>query len=63
VAGLGAFNHRAQAVRIGGCLLGRVLAAEQLSPWAGAVCVAAVLIVQSLLFADSGLTAPRSRWA
>jgi len=40
-----------------GHLLGGVLAAVLVGPWAGAVCVAVVLIVQSLLFADGGLTA------
>jgi cobalt/nickel transport system permease protein len=40
-----------------GHLLGGVLAAVLVGPWAGAVCVAVVLVVQSLLFADGGLTA------
>ncbi len=40
-----------------GHLLGGVLAAVLLGPWAGAVVIAAVLIVQCLLFADGGLTA------
>jgi cobalt/nickel transport system permease protein len=40
-----------------GHLLGGVLAAVLVGPWAGAACVAVVLLVQSLLFADGGLTA------
>lgn len=40
-----------------GHLLGGVLAAVLVGPWAGAICVAVVLIVQALLFADGGLTA------
>jgi cobalt/nickel transport system permease protein len=40
-----------------GHLLGGVLAAVLVGPWAGAVCVAVVLLVQALLFADGGLTA------
>jgi cobalt/nickel transport system permease protein len=40
-----------------GHLLGGVLAAVLVGPWAGAVCIAVVLVVQSLLFADGGLTA------
>ena len=40
-----------------GHLLGGVLAAVLVGPWAGCVCVAVVLVVQSLLFADGGLTA------
>ena len=39
-----------------GHLLGGVLAAVMVGPWAGCVCVAVVLVVQSL-FADGGLTA------
>ncbi|HZA84107.1 MAG TPA: energy-coupling factor ABC transporter permease [Actinomycetes bacterium] len=39
-----------------GHLLGGVLAAVLVGPWAGAICVAVVLVVQSL-FADGGLTA------
>ena len=39
-----------------GHLLGGVLAAVLVGPWAGCVCVAVVLVVQSL-FADGGLTA------
>ncbi len=42
---------------ISGHLLGGVLAAVLLGPWAGAVVVGAVLIVQCLLFADGGLLA------
>jgi cobalt/nickel transport system permease protein len=40
-----------------GHLLGGVLAAVLVGPWAACVCVAVVLVVQSLLFADGGLTA------
>ncbi len=40
-----------------GHLIGGVLAAVLVGPWAGCVCVAVVLVVQSLLFADGGLTA------
>jgi cobalt/nickel transport system permease protein len=39
-----------------GHLLGGVLAAVLVGPWAGCLCVAVVLVVQSL-FADGGLTA------
>ncbi len=39
-----------------GHLLGGVLAAVLVGPWAGALCVAVVLLVQAL-FADGGLTA------
>lgn len=42
---------------VSGHLLGGVLAAVMLGPWAGAVVIAAVLIVQCLLFGDGGLTA------
>ena len=42
---------------ISGHLIGGVLAAVMLGPWAGAVVIAAVLIVQCLLFGDGGLTA------
>jgi cobalt/nickel transport system permease protein len=40
-----------------GHLLGGVLAAVLVGPWAGCLCVAVVLVVQSLLIADGGLTA------
>ncbi|MET0799629.1 MAG: energy-coupling factor ABC transporter permease [Actinomycetota bacterium] len=40
-----------------GHLLGGCLAAILVGPWAGAVAVAVVLLVQALLFADGGLTA------
>jgi cobalt/nickel transport system permease protein len=40
-----------------GHLLGGVLAAVLLGPWAGAVVIAAVLIVQCFLFQDGGVTA------
>jgi cobalt/nickel transport system permease protein len=39
-----------------GHLIGGVLAAVLVGPWAGAVCIAVVLLVQAL-FADGGLTA------
>ena len=40
-----------------GHLLGGALAAVLVGPWAGALCVSVVLLVQGLLFADGGLTA------
>jgi cobalt/nickel transport system permease protein len=40
-----------------GHLLGGALAAILVGPYTGALCVAVVLIVQALLFADGGLTA------
>jgi len=40
-----------------GHLLGGVLAAVLVGPWAGALCVSVVLLVQGLLFADGGLSA------
>ena len=40
-----------------GHLLGGALAAILVGPWAGALCVAVVLLVQGLLFADGGLSA------
>ena len=42
---------------VSGHLLGGVLSAVLLGPWAGAVVIAAVLIVQCLLFQDGGVTA------
>jgi cobalt/nickel transport system permease protein len=42
---------------ISGHLLGGVLSSVLLGPWAGAVVIAAVLIVQCLLFGDGGVTA------
>ncbi|WZO99088.1 energy-coupling factor ABC transporter permease [Isosphaeraceae bacterium EP7] len=42
---------------ISGHLLGGVLASVMLGPWAGAGVIAAVLVVQCLLFGDGGLTA------
>jgi cobalt/nickel transport system permease protein len=42
---------------ISGHLLGGVLVAVLLGPWAGAVVIAAVLFVQCLLFGDGGVTA------
>lgn len=40
-----------------GHLLGGVLAAVLVGPWTGALCVALVLFVQALFFADGGLSA------
>lgn len=40
-----------------GHLLGGALAAILVGPWTGAICVAVVLLVQGVLFADGGLTA------
>ena len=40
-----------------GHLVGGVLAAVLVGPWVGALCVAVVLIVQALVFADGGLSA------
>ena len=40
-----------------GHLLGGVLAAVLVGPWAGAIVIASVLAVQSLIFQDGGLTA------
>ena len=40
-----------------GHLIGGTLAAVLVGPWAGALCVTVVLIVQALLFADGGLSA------
>ena len=42
---------------VSGHLLGGVLAAVLLGPWAGAVVIAAVLLVQCFMFADGGVTA------
>ncbi len=60
---LAAFIFAAQMVNfpvgpgVSGHLLGGVLAAVALGPWAGAVVIGAVLIVQCFLFGDGGLTA------
>src|SRR5262245_48804337 len=60
---LAAFIFAAQMVNfpvglgVSGHLLGGVLAAVMLGPWAGAVVIGAVLIVQCFLFADGGVTA------
>ncbi len=60
---MSAFVFAAQMVNfpvgpgVSGHLLGGVLAAVMLGPWAGAGVLGAVLIVQCLLFADGGLTA------
>jgi cobalt/nickel transport system permease protein len=40
-----------------GHLLGGALAAVLVGPWAAALCVSVVLVVQALLFADGGLSA------
>lgn len=40
-----------------GHLLGGALAAALVGPWTGVLCMAVVLLVQGLLFADGGLTA------
>lgn len=40
-----------------GHLLGGALAAVLVGPWLGSLCVAVVLVVQSVLFADGGLSA------
>ena len=42
---------------VSGHLLGGALAAIMVGPWVGGLCVALVLTVQALLFADGGLTA------
>ena len=42
---------------VSGHLLGGALAAILVGPFTGALCVAIVLVVQSLLFADGGITA------
>jgi cobalt/nickel transport system permease protein len=64
LAGLvAAFVFAAQLVNfpvlpgVSGHLLGGTLAAVLVGPWAGALCVAIVLLVQALLFADGGLSA------
>jgi cobalt/nickel transport system permease protein len=60
---MSAFIFAAQMVNfpvgpgVSGHLLGGVLAAVLLGPWAGAVAIGAVLIVQCFLFGDGGLTA------
>src|SRR5271166_5113635 len=60
---MSAFVFAAQMVNfpvgpgVSGHLLGGVLASVLLGPWAGAVVIAAVLIVQCFLFADGGVTA------
>ncbi|HET8661858.1 MAG TPA: energy-coupling factor ABC transporter permease [Micromonosporaceae bacterium] len=42
---------------VSGHLLGGALAAILVGPWVGTLCVAVVLVVQALVFADGGLTA------
>jgi cobalt/nickel transport system permease protein len=60
---MSAFVFAAQMVNfpvglsVSGHLLGGVLTAVLLGPWAGAVVMAAVLLVQCFLFADGGATA------
>ena len=57
---MSAFVFAAQMVNfpvgpgVSGHLLGGVLASVLLGPWAGAVVIAAVLLVQCLLFGDGG---------
>ncbi len=50
-------NFPVPFVPASGHLLGGVLAAVLLGPWAGALVVGAVLVVQCFLFGDGGLTA------
>lgn len=45
------------AVGTSGHLLGGTLAAVLVGPYTGALCVAVVILIQALLFADGGLTA------
>ncbi|HSD48278.1 MAG TPA: energy-coupling factor ABC transporter permease [Actinomycetota bacterium] len=45
------------ALGTSGHLLGGVLATVLVGPWAGAICVTLVLLVQALFFADGGLSA------
>jgi cobalt/nickel transport system permease protein len=60
---MAAFIFAAQMVNfpvgpgVSGHLLGGVLASVMVGPWAGAIVIAAVLIVQCFLFGDGGLTA------
>jgi cobalt/nickel transport system permease protein len=60
---MSAFVFAAQMVNfpvgpgVSGHLLGGVLASVLLGPWAGAVVIAAVLLVQCFLFGDGGVTA------
>jgi cobalt/nickel transport system permease protein len=60
---MSAFIFAAQMVNfpvgpgVSGHLLGGVLAGVLLGPWAGAVVIAAVLLVQCILFGDGGVTA------
>jgi cobalt/nickel transport system permease protein len=60
---MAAFIFAAQMVNfpvgpmVSGHLLGGVLAAALLGPWAGAVVIGAVLLVQCFMFADGGATA------
>ena len=60
---MSAFIFAAQMVNfpvgpgVSGHLLGGVLASVMLGPWAGAVVIAAVLMVQCFLFGDGGVTA------
>ena len=60
---MAAFVFAAQMVNfpvgpvVSGHLLGGALASVLLGPWAGAVVIAAVLLVQCFMFADGGVTA------
>jgi len=47
-------NYPLLVLPVSGHLMGGVLAAVMLGPWAGAVAVSVVLVVQCLLFADGG---------
>ncbi|MEJ7705110.1 MAG: energy-coupling factor ABC transporter permease [Geodermatophilaceae bacterium] len=48
------------ALGTSGHLLGGTLAAVLVGPYTGALCVAVVLLVQALFFADGGLDCPRA---
>ena len=50
-------NFHILVLPVSGPLLGGVLAAVMLGPWAGACVIATVLAVQCLLCGDGGLTA------
>jgi cobalt/nickel transport system permease protein len=50
-------NFPIPLIGVSGHLLGGVLAAVLLGPWAGAVVIGAVLLVQCFLFGDGGFTA------
>ncbi len=50
-------NFRLYPLPISGHLMGGVLASVLVGPWAGAIVIGAVLLVQCFLFGDGGLTA------